>query len=94
MRLLPPPRITRKRRWRRIKRAIKSLFTRGRVSDPGAFVRQPRRVSKIKRSRMSKRVKRDRGLRETTSVGLRTAAWCGRMARPMSRSLLKINVKI
>ncbi|CAH2354055.1 hypothetical protein CLIB1423_14S01024 [[Candida] railenensis] len=38
MRSLPHPRITKKRRWKRFKRALKALIFSGDVSDPGAFV--------------------------------------------------------
>lgn len=46
MRSLPPPRITRKRRWLRIKRAVTELFTTRRVSDRNCFS-WPSRVSTL-----------------------------------------------
>lgn len=99
MRSLPPPRITRKRRWRRIKRAVKSFFTKGYVSDPGAFLinhnNENHSISKIKQSRVSSRVRKTRskpldlGIRESANVGIKTAGFVSKIARRASAPIFR-----
>ncbi|ODV69782.1 hypothetical protein HYPBUDRAFT_174239 [Hyphopichia burtonii NRRL Y-1933] len=99
MRSLPPPRITRKRRWRRIKRALKSLFTKGYILDPGAFLSGEKggnnSISKIRQSRVTSRVRKaksrptDLGLREGANAGIRTATFIGRVAKRASMPILR-----
>ncbi|CUM65246.1 uncharacterized protein PRCAT00002878001 [Priceomyces carsonii] len=99
MRSLPPPRITRKRRWKRIKRALKNFFTKGYVSDPGAFVSHAntsnkRSVSTIKKSRLTSRFRRKNftdgvGLRDGANMGMRTVGTLGRLASKASVPLMR-----
>ncbi|ODV77438.1 uncharacterized protein CANTADRAFT_309081 [Suhomyces tanzawaensis NRRL Y-17324] len=96
MRSLPPPRITRLRRWKRIKRAIRSFFTQGYVSDPGAFLPQNgsrSHISIIKKSRLTSRFRKrnftDMGLREGASAGIRTAGYMGKLATRASFPVLR-----
>ncbi|KAI5969271.1 hypothetical protein CANMA_001718 [Candida margitis] len=80
MRSLPPPRITRARRWKRIKRALKNLLAKGYISDYGVFHRRSlysRRfysITKVHKSpilsRMKKR-KSDMQIFQTANSGLR-----------------------
>ncbi|ABN64637.1 predicted protein [Scheffersomyces stipitis CBS 6054] len=93
MRSLPPPRITRARKWKRIKRAFKSLFTKGYISDHGAFVSTSRTskstmkasISTIKRSRISSRFRKRNftdgvDLADGANLGLKTMGHLGRLA--------------
>ena len=99
MRSLPPPRITRRRRWLRIKRAIKTFFTKGYVSDTGAFVslrkHNRRAVSIIQQSRFSFRAHRVRitpaepTIRERANVGIAAANYVGRLTAKAAIPLFK-----
>ncbi|CCE83546.1 Piso0_004125 [Millerozyma farinosa CBS 7064] len=99
MRSLPPPRITRKRRWRRIKRAIKAFFTKGYISDPGAFLSSSKgskgSISTIRKSRFSPRYRKarlanpDMTLREGANVGIATASLVSKVASRASMPLLR-----
>ncbi|CCG20921.1 hypothetical protein CORT_0A05330 [Candida orthopsilosis Co 90-125] len=82
MRSLPPPRITRARRWKRIKRALKNLITKGYISDYGVFHRRSlysrhfHSITTVHKSpilsRMKKR-KTDLQVFQTANSGLRFA---------------------
>ena len=86
MRSLPPPRVTRSRRWKRIKRALKFFFTRGYVSDPGAFLTSGTRlVLLIRRSRIFPRFKR---VDET--LGSSSIMTVGRVGRILTRVSLPL----
>lgn len=108
MRSLPPPRITRKRRWRRFKRAVKFFFSKGRFSDPTSYEynNKGQSIGKITQLRFSSRLRRSRwtkseqALKKGTNVGLKTASVMGRLAtrsmpliRLKSRNLLNVKVK-
>ncbi|EGW31018.1 uncharacterized protein SPAPADRAFT_141978 [Spathaspora passalidarum NRRL Y-27907] len=89
MRSLPPPRITRARRWKRIKRAIKNLFLQGYISDFSVFHRstQPNyTISKIHKSRFSSRLKKQSqmGIIQTANIGLQVAGYLGKLAANLS----------
>ncbi|RLV89442.1 hypothetical protein JA1_005176 [Spathaspora sp. JA1] len=79
MRSLPPPRITRARRWKRIKRAIKNLFIQGYISDFSVFHRAPSNftISKIHKSKFSSRLKKQSeiGIVQTANIGLQFAGY-------------------
>ncbi|KAK6461425.1 hypothetical protein DFJ63DRAFT_182285 [Scheffersomyces coipomensis] len=89
MRSLPPPRVTRSRRWKRIRRAIASLFTRGKISDTAAFIPSSKinmnpSISTIKKSRFTSRFRKSNftdgiGLRESANAGIKTAGMFGKM---------------
>ncbi|CUM45314.1 unnamed protein product [Debaryomyces fabryi] len=99
MRSLPPPRVTRKRRWMRIKRAIRSFFAKGYVTDPGAFMptsaSNRRSISTIRKSRFSPRFRKSRinrseiGIREGANAGIATASFVGKMASRASMPVLR-----
>ncbi|KAI5951241.1 hypothetical protein KGF54_004315 [Candida jiufengensis] len=80
MRSLPPPRITRARRWKRIRRALKNLLTKGYISDFGVFhqrtlySRHFYSISKIHKSAILNRMKTrktDFNLVQTAHSGVR-----------------------
>ncbi|CAH6718293.1 hypothetical protein CLIB1444_01S03532 [[Candida] jaroonii] len=87
MRSLPPPRITRKRRWRRFKRAIKYFFKTGKLTDPSSpnYRFKSQSISKIKQSRITSRLRRsnftksDQFLRSSTNAGMKTASFVGKL---------------
>lgn len=93
MRSLPPPRVTRSRRWKRIKRAVAYFFTRGYVADPGAFLpARPRLVLIIKPSRVLPGMKR---VEEPGKIG--NVAKVGRIATktlPLILPSSKLNLKL
>ncbi|CAD1812098.1 hypothetical protein FOB58_004495 [Candida parapsilosis] len=99
MRSLPPPRITRARRWKRIKRAMKNLLTKGYISDYGVFHRKSSlysrhfySITKIHKSpilsRMKKR-KTDMQVFQTANSGLRFAKHFGTFVAKLSIPGLK-----
>ncbi|WEJ94184.1 hypothetical protein PSN45_001664 [Yamadazyma tenuis] len=109
MRSLPPPRVTRKRIWCRIKRAAKLLFTQGRIHDPAshAYRNKSQIISKIKQSHFSSRLSRstlsksETILRRKVGTGLHTASLVGRavgasvpLLRPGSRNSLNVSVQL
>lgn len=103
MRSLPPPRITRKRIWKRIKRATKYFLKHGRFSDPEshAYKKKSQSISKIKQLRISSRLRKSKCnstgvMRASGNMGLKTASAVTRMASMpfLSRtSLVDLKVK-
>lgn len=99
MRSLPPPRITKKRRWKRIKRALRAFFNKGYMLDPGAFYPYPKATSKntistIRRSRLTSRFRKSNftdeiGLKEGANAGLKTLSVMRRLARGMSVPVMR-----
>ena len=95
MRSLPPPRITRARKWKRIKRAIKNLFSKGYISDYGVFSRIQANhysISKIRRLRFSTRLvksRNDLNIVKRANRGFKLANYISRASRRVSVSGLK-----
>ncbi|KAK6205534.1 uncharacterized protein RJT21DRAFT_124670 [Scheffersomyces amazonensis] len=109
MRSLPPPRVTRSRRWKRIRKAIASFFKRGRISDKGAFVSSSKvnlnsSISTIKKSRITSRIRKANftdgvGLIDGANAGLKTASMFGKLIKrasfpAMTRKSSKINMTV
>ena len=86
MRSLPPPRITRARRWKRIKRALKSLFDKGYISDFTVFNKRSQTnqysVSKIKKTKFTYRFvnTEKKGVVKRANRGLRFARMISKKA--------------
>lgn len=109
MRSLPPPRITRKRKWKRFKRSLRYFFHKGRFSDPGSYLyKNKSSISKIKKSRLASKFGRVRKSksesfkRNGTMTGVKTVSLLGKLAlrasapilRPFgSTNLLNVSVK-
>lgn len=99
MRSLPPPRITKRRKWLRIKRAIRTFFTKGYVSDTGAFMpltrRHRRSVSIVQQSRFSLRARRVRiipaehTIGERANIGIAAVNYVGKLAAKAVLPLFK-----
>ncbi|CAK7892646.1 hypothetical protein CAAN1_01S11012 [[Candida] anglica] len=81
MRSLPPPRTTRKRRWKRFQRALKSLLFRGQVSDPGAFFWRRKKPNKVTRRHWNSG--------EHFNSGVRAASVAGRLVRRASAPFIR-----
>ncbi|KAK6459192.1 uncharacterized protein RJT20DRAFT_4770 [Scheffersomyces xylosifermentans] len=101
MRSLPPPRITRARKWKRIRRAIKSFFSKGYTSDHGAFLSTAKTsrstmkasISTIKKSRISSRFRKRNftdgvGLADGANAGIKTVSCLGKLATRASLPIL------
>ncbi|KAI5965504.1 hypothetical protein KGF57_000770 [Candida theae] len=94
MRSLPPPRITRARRWKRIKRALKNLATKGYISDYGVFHRRALysrhlySITKVHKSSILSRMKK----RKTDLQVFQTANSGLRLIRQLSKFLAKISI--
>lgn len=103
MRSLPPPRITRKRRWRRVKRAVADMFRRGYFTQrlPAHLATSPplrHDISMIKRSRILQRARKRNctdgiTLRDGTQWGIRTAYTVKRITRRLSRPMFPRSMK-
>lgn len=95
MRSLPPPRVTRARKWKRIKRAIKNLFSKGYISDYGVFSRIQTNhysISKIRRLRFSTRLvksRNDLNIVKRANRGFKLANYISRASRRVSVPGLK-----
>lgn len=95
MRSLPPPRITRARRWKRIKRALKNLFTKGYISDFGVFQkrawlsRQCHSVSMIGRLPILSRMRK---LNSTEDNLVKSANWGFLIAKSFSKLVAKTSL--
>lgn len=89
MRSLPPPRVTTKRRWKRFKRALKSLVFTGNISDPGAFVwkkkLKPTKVKAKRRAWLSRNPNESKVEKTTNIVGRLVA----RAALPLINKISK-----
>ncbi|CAI5757288.1 unnamed protein product [Candida verbasci] len=107
MRSLPPPRITRSRKWKRIRRAIFNLLTKGYISDFGVFsrnqnIRYSYTISKIEKARFSSRMKfktNELFLTANTSIKILTtlSKVLGKLSMPGMRKELvpnKLNVSV
>ncbi|RCK63543.1 hypothetical protein Cantr_09878 [Candida viswanathii] len=90
MRSLPPPRITRARRWKRIKRALKSFFEQGYIADFSVFYKRCQKnhytISKIRRTRFTYRfvTTERKGVVKRANRGWRFARVVGRHARKVT----------
>lgn len=98
MRSLPPPRLTRKRRWRRAKRAVANVFRKGFFSHrlPARIANSPQirnDISFIKRSRILMRPRKRNftdgmTLRDGAQWGYRTLYTVKRLTRHVSRPMV------
>ncbi|CAK9436109.1 uncharacterized protein LODBEIA_P06670 [Lodderomyces beijingensis] len=92
MRSLPPPRLTRTRRFKRVRRALKNLCTKGYISDFGVFhkrciySRHLHTISKIHISPILARMKR------TDFKAVQSATWGVILARCVSRLVTKASL--
>lgn len=96
MRSLPPPRITTARKWKRIKRSMKSLFTSGNITDFSPFARRQNQnysISKFKVSRITHRFKKQQDI-GIVQTGIKTAGFLGKLASKTSSfpNFRKLNV--